>query len=320
MNVFEYSDGSKRYHTYGYYLKKRFGKKIYRVSLDIGAGCPNRCGERGHGGCIFCPAGSTPLGKFTGISDERLSQLFEQGKAAVGSKCKDGPFIAYFQAGTNTYGSLPEFEKAFDRALSYDNVVGLCAATRADCIDDAAADMLAGLAEKTYLTVELGLQTIHDSTAALCNRGHTFEEFMAGYERLKSRGINTGIHIINGLPEETEEMMLATAEAVAALRPHCVKIHMLYVEEGTPLAEMYRKGGIKLLSREEYVSIICSQIELMPPETVIARLTGDGDRRRFIAPEWTLHKLPVLNEIDKEFVRRDSYQGIHFKGQQEEQP
>ncbi|MBR1723758.1 MAG: TIGR01212 family radical SAM protein [Ruminococcus sp.] len=306
---FKYSDDNKRYHTYSYHLKKRFGCRVYRAAMDIGAGCPNRCGECGYGGCIFCSDGADPRGRFEGISPEELRREFDRACAAAGEKARGKPFIAYLQSGSNTFGDISAFEEVYRRLIGCDNVVGLCIATRADCIDRAYAELLGELSRETALTVELGLQTIHDETALRCGRGHTLAQFMQGFELLRERGVDVGVHIINGLPGETHDMMVETALFVGKLRPHSVKIHMLYVEEGTTIAELYRRGELGLLSREQYVAVVCDQLELIPPETVIARLTGDGDRSRFIAPEWTLHKLPVLNAIDMELARRGTYQG-----------
>lgn len=309
---FIYSDDNKRYHTYNYYLRHRFGKKVQRVSLDIGAGCPNRCGERGMGGCIFCPSGAEPLGRFKGLSEEELCRRFDESKSLVEGKSPDKCYIAYFQSGSNTFGDIAAFRQAFETALSFEGVVGLSVATRPDCLDDKALELLKEMSDKTALTVELGLQTIHDKTAELCNRGHSFAEFEHGFDKLKREGIRTGVHIINGLPFETEEMMLKTAKVLGGMRPDMLKIHMLFVEEGTALAEMYRRGEFELMSFERYISVVCSQLELMPPETVIGRLTGDADQSRLIAPEWSRKKINVLNSVDKEFVRRNSQQGALF--------
>lgn len=314
---FRYSDSNKRYHTYDYYLKHRFGKKVYRAAVDIGAGCPNRDGTLCRGGCIFCSDaaadGFIAKGAFKGIDDKILLDRIDQAKASVAKKCPLGPYIIYLQSGSNTYGDCKAFERAFNIALSSPNVVGLCIATRSDCINEEIADMLAEFAEKTYLTVELGLQTIHDETAHLCRRGHSYEQFLEAYDMLTRRGINIGTHIINGLPNETREMMLQTACELSKLKLHCLKIHMLYVESGTPIEQLYNSGRIKMLTREEYVDIVCSQIEMFSEDVIIARLTGDGIASRLIAPQWSMKKLPVMNEIDKEFARRGSMQGAAYR-------
>jgi hypothetical protein len=282
------------------------------VSLDIGAGCPNRDGTKGVGGCIFCQASEQPLGKFCGYEKSELEKQFNLGKETIAAKCPNGPYIAYFQSGTNTYGDTESLRPLFETAIGFENVVGLCVATRADCIDEEKADMLASIAEKTYLTVELGLQTVHDETANLCNRCHTYEDFLKAYRLLRERKINVGVHIINGLPHETHEMMVETARRLSQLDLHCIKIHLLYVQSGTPLAGMYQSGKFEMISEKEYITAVCDQLELLPPNLIIARLTGDGDRKKLIAPEWSLHKLCIMNEIDKELARRNSWQGKNF--------
>lgn len=312
MNPFVNSCDNKRYYTYNYYLKKRFGTKVYRAAVDIGAGCPNRDGKISFGGCIFCADGEKRCGKFQGIDDDELDMRILAAKQKVSGKVQNGPYIIYFQSGSNTYGDTELFERAFERALKTENTVGLCVATRADCIDEQTADMLENFSEKTYLTVELGLQTVHDKTARLCGRGHDLERFLAAYEMLISRNINIGVHIINGLPFETKEMMLQTVQELAKLKLHCLKIHMLYIEKGTGIEKMYSQGAFQLLTREEYVDIVCSQLELLSKDVIIARLTGDGESERLIAPEWSRKKLCVMNEIDKELVRRQSFQGKFF--------
>lgn len=309
MNGFPYSDDNKRYHTYSYYLKHRYGRRVFRAAMDIGAGCPNRCGECGVNGCIFCADGSTPRGRFEGISPEELERIYLAARESTGSKAQGAPFITYLQAGSNTYGDISAFEPVYRQLTGFEGVAGLCIATRADCIDEQYADLLAQLSRETELEVELGLQTIHDETALRCGRGHTLEQFLRGYELLQERSVKTGVHIINGLPGEDADMMRETARLVGSLKPHSLKIHVLYIERGTPVAALYERGELIPLEREEYVSIVCDQLELIPPETVIARLTGDADRRRILAPQWTLHKILVLNEIDKELARRGTFQG-----------
>jgi hypothetical protein len=244
------------------------------------------------------------------MDESALAAQFESGRKLIGAKCANGPYIAYFQSGTNTYGDTDKLRSLFGAALRLENVCGLSVATRADCIDVEKADMLREFSEKTYLTVEMGLQTVHDETARLCNRCHTFEEFLAAYRLLRERGINVGVHIINGLPHETHGMMVETAKRLSELDLHCLKIHLLYVERGTVLAQMYCRGEFEMISREEYVRTVCDQLEVLPKELILARMTGDGDREKLIAPEWSLKKLTVMNEIDKEMARRNSYQGI----------
>lgn len=309
-NPFHYSADNKRYHTYNYYLRRRFGSKVYKVSLSLGLTCPNRDGTKGSGGCIFC---SNKLsGDFGGDPEESIEKQFEAIRSKMENKWQGGKCIAYFQAGTNTYADTLFLKRAFETALSLQNVVGISIATRADCLDEEKADMLASLAKKTYLVVELGLQTIHNKTSKIINRCHTYEDFLAGYKLLSNRNINVCVHLINGLPGEDHEMMLETARQVGLLRPHAVKIHLLHILKNTKLFEMYQSKLISPMELSDYVGIICDQLEVLPPETVIERVTGDGAKDSLAAPLWSLKKFCVMNEIDKEMGRRDTHQGAKF--------
>ncbi|MGN0666911.1 MAG: TIGR01212 family radical SAM protein [Huintestinicola sp.] len=309
MNSFKYSDTNKRYHTQSFYLKHRFGCKVMKVALNCGFTCPNIDGTKGTGGCTYCSAGS---GEFAGSPLLSVSEQFETVRAIMNKKWHDGLYIPYFQANTNTYGPLEKIKSMVEEALGLEKVVGISISTRPDCISDEVLDYLAGVSERTYLTVELGLQTIHDSTAERINRCHTYEDFLRCTERLHSRKINICVHIINGLPGETHEMMLETARAVSLLPIHGVKLHLLHILKGTPMAAQYLSGEFPLLTREEYVNIVCDQIELFPPEVIIERVTGDGGKDVLIAPEWSSDKLNVMNSIDKELAVRDSVQGCRY--------
>lgn len=309
-NPFPYSDDNKRYQTYNYYLRHRFGKKVFKVPLNIDLGCPNRDGTKGTGGCKFCSAKLS--GDFAGDPQEDILTQYNEIKARMNKKWEDGYCIPYFQAGSNTYGNVEMLRKMFYTALNFNNTVGMSIATRADCIDEEKAELLGELAEKTYLTVELGLQTIHNETAAAMNRCHTFEDFLKGYELLRKHNVNVCVHIINGLPGETKEMMLETVRVLSKLDIHSIKIHLLHIIKGTELAEMYSRKEFQAMEMEDYVNIVCDQIELLPPKTVIQRVTGDGAKDELIAPLWSLKKFCVMNEIDKELGRRDSWQGIKF--------
>lgn len=304
--VFEFSDGSKRFHTLDWELKKLFGKKVVKIPLDLGLGCPNRDGTKGVGGCTFCSEFRS--GEFSGDMRLGLAEQFDETKKLY-SKWPDALYIAYFQAGTNTYAPAQKLKRLFDEALALPDVVGLSISTRPDCISDEIADMLAELSEKTYLTVELGLQSAKNETLKRINRGHTYEEFLEGYNKLVSRGVKVCIHIINGLPGETRVDMLETIKQVAKLSPYEIKIHLLHIISGTKMADEFAAGEFDVMSFKDYVNIVCDQLEMLPPETVVARLTGDGDRRTLIAPDWSRDKRRVLNEIDKELRRRDSWQG-----------
>ncbi len=309
-NTFEFSDDNKRYHTYNYYLKKRFGKKVMKIPLNVDLGCPNRDGTKGIGGCKFCSAKLS--GEFAGDPCDDIRTQFESIKTMMNNKWADGLYIPYFQAGSNTYAPVERLRQMYETALSIENCVGMSIATRADCIDDEKAALLGELAKQTYLTVELGLQTVHDSTALAMNRCHTFADFLKGYELLRKNGVNVCVHIIDGLPGETHEMMLETARELAKLDLHIVKIHLLHVLKNTELAAMYERGEFETLTMQEYVDIVCDQLEVLPKQFVIGRVTGDGARDELVAPMWSLKKFCVMNEIDKELGRRNSYQGIRY--------
>ncbi|MBQ4248216.1 MAG: TIGR01212 family radical SAM protein [Ruminococcus sp.] len=311
-NPFEYSQDNKRYHTYSYYLKKRFGQKVMKISLNVDLGCPNRDGTKGTGGCKFCSAHLS--GEFAGDPCDDIRTQFETVRERMNEKWSKGLYIPYFQAGSNTYAPVERLSEMYETALELENCVGLSIATRADCIDDKKAELLGKIAKRTYLTVELGLQTVHDKTALAMNRCHTFADFLKGYELLRKNGVNVCVHIINGLPQETHEMMLETARELSKLDLHSIKIHLLHVLKGTELAKMYERGEFETMTMSEYVNTVCDQIELLPKELVIQRVTGDGARSELIAPLWSLKKFCVMNEIDKELGRRNSYQGIKFAG------
>ena len=309
-NKFEFSDDNKRYHTYNYYLKKRFGKKVMKIPLNVDLGCPNRDGTKGVGGCKFCSAHLS--GEFAGDPCDDIRTQFENIKTMMNNKWADGLYIPYFQAGSNTYAPVERLRQMYETALSIENCVGMSIATRADCIDEEKAALLGEIAKRTYLTVELGLQTVHDKTALAMNRCHTFADFLKGYELLRKNAVNVCVHIIDGLPGETHEMMLETARELAKLELHIVKIHLLHVLKNTELAAMYERGEFETLTMQEYVDVICDQLELLPKQFVIGRVTGDGAKDELIAPLWSLKKFCVMNEIDKELGRRNSYQGIRY--------
>ncbi len=321
-NPYKFSDSNKRYMTYDWYLKERFSGKIAKIPLDIGCTCPNLDGVRGCGGCIYCSNGSA-----AGIipdTDDIILQ-YNRGRDVMRRKWEAVGYIPYFQSNTNTYGELEFLERCYNTAAELDGAVMLDIATRADCLGDDVIDALGRVAERIPLLVELGLQTSSDSTAERINRCHTFAEFCEGYARLKELGkrldekfsaesfihkrLTVGVHIINGLPDEGRDEMLRTARDVAALEPDIVKIHLMHVIRGTRLGEMYLRGEYKPLSREEYVGIVCDQLEVLPEECVIGRVTGDGIASELLAPEWSRRKTEVVNEIDKEMYRRQTYQG-----------
>lgn len=310
-NSFIYSNDNKRYHTWNYHLQTQFGGKVFKVALNAGFTCPNIDGTKGTGGCIYCS--SSGSGDFAGDPAAPILEQFNAVRHTMHEKWPQAQYIAYFQAHTNTYAPVEVLRQKFEPVLAQEHVVGLSIATRADALADDVLDYLAELNRRTYLIVELGLQSIFDETGIRINRCHTYREFLEGYTALTRRGIRICVHLINGLPGEDKAMMLESARQVAQLRPHCVKLHLLHVLKNTKLAEQYAQGLVPVLSLEDYVDIIIRQLEVFPSETIFQRLTGDGGRDSLIAPLWSLKKFVVLNEIDKEMVRRDTYQGANYK-------
>ena len=305
--MFKYSDSNKRYHTLDYFYKHKFGGKVSKISLNAGFTCPNKDGTKGVGGCIYCS--KLGSGDFGGMPNKTLTEQFYEIKDIMDKKWPNTKYIGYFQANTNTYAPLDVLKEKYEEILKIDRVVGLNIATRADSITEECLDYLEKLNKKTFLNIELGLQTIHESTNKLINRGETLKEFEMMVKKLRSRGINVIIHIINGLPYETKEMMLETVKYVNNLDIQGIKIHMLHIIKDTKLAELYEKESFHVLSKEEYVDIVCDELELLRPEIVINRITGDPNPNDLIEPTWLIKKFCVLNDIDKEMVRRDSYQG-----------
>ncbi len=306
-NKFKYSLDNKRYHTWNYYLRKKFGGKVFKVSLNGGFTCPNIDGTRGCGGCTYCS--SLGSGDFAGDPKMDIIGQFHEVKKSLHKKWPEAKYIAYFQANTNTYDTVENLKKRFEPVLAEENVVGLSIATRADCLPDDVVEYLADLNDRTSLIVELGLQSIFDKTGERINRCHTYDEFLVGYQKLKAKGIDVCVHLIIGLPGETPEMMVESAKTVAALKPHSIKLHLLHVLKDTAIEKEYLAGEFDVLSRDEYVKIIVDILEILPEDIVLQRLTGDGGKESLVAPLWSLKKFVVLNEIDKEMVRRNCYQG-----------
>ena len=308
-NPYKNTDSNKRYYTYDYYLRRRFGAKVAKIPLDIGLTCPNIDGRCGVGGCIYCSGRGS--GDFAESALLSVSEQYRLTREKLSSKWSVERCIPYFQAHTNTYAPTAVLREKFEEAMGLDGVVGMNIATRADCLEDAAVEYLAELAERTVLTVELGLQSAHDKTAELINRGHTYAEFVEGYNKLRraSKKINICVHLIFGLPHESDEMMLESVKAVAALRPEQIKLHLLHVLASSRLGEIYHSGGYQPLERERYISLVVKALELLPPKTVVARLTGDGMADDLLAPEWSRRKVSVINDIDKKLFDTDTYQG-----------
>jgi len=306
------SDG-KRYYTWNRHLRNEFGFKVFKVALDAGFDCPNRDGTVAFGGCTFCSVAGS--GDFAGDRVDSISVQFEKVKEKMNKKWKDGKSMAYFQAYTNTHAPLPILKEKFEAALSQDGVVGISIATRSDCLPDDVVEYLAELNKRTYLWIELGLQTVHESTAKLINRAHDYPSYVEGVQKLRSHGIRVCTHIINGLPLEDTKMMMETAREVAKLDVQGIKIHLLHLLKGTPMVKQYEKGMVEFMNKDAYIQLVADQLELLPPEMVIHRITGDGPINLMIGPMWSVNKWDVLNGIDAELERRGSWQGKFFESQ-----
>lgn len=294
----------KRYYSLDEFYKKKFGMKVFKVSLNAGFGCPCKDGTKGYGGCIFC-------NESPGIGDGKssLASQFEEVKSRLQNKWPKAKYIAFLEANTNTYDSLENLKRIYEPLISMENVVGLSIATRCDAFTEEIYDYLEELNKRTYLSIELGLQSSDNRTLAYLNRGHTQEEFTACVCELRKRNIDVVVHIIDGLPFETEEMMCKTIEYVNSLGVQGIKFHMLYVETGTKLASMYEKEEFYLLSQEEYIRILGRQISLLDEFVVVHRLLSGPDNKKLIAPKWLLGKFKNLNAIEKYLEENDIWQG-----------
>ncbi len=297
----------KRYHSFNQHLRSVFGEKVFKVPLDAGFTCPNRDGTLGREGCIYCSARGS--GDFAGEKELSIPEQFEQSRSMMTQKWPKANYIAYFQAYTNTYAPLERLKEIYGQVLKLPGVVGIAIATRPDCLAEDVLDYLEELNRSTYLWVELGLQSIHQKSLDWIGRGHDYAIFLKELTELTQRGIQVCGHIILGLPSENKEDMLATAHAMAALPMQGIKLHLLHVLKGTPLAKIYQSDPFPLLAKEEYITLIVDVLELLPTDMTIHRLTGDGPPNDLIAPLWSRKKWEVLNAIDAELERRDSWQG-----------
>ena len=304
MNKFKYSNDNKRYYTLNYYYRNKYNSKVFKVSLNAGFGCPNK---KNGSGCIYC----------LNVSGENrnipLTEQFNIVKETMEHKWKDSKYIGYFQADTNTYAPLNKLKECYESILNIPGVIGLNIATRPDSITPEVYDYLEELSKRTNLVVEIGLQTIHEKTAKLINRGHTLDCFNECIRELRKRNIDVVVHVINGLPYETKEEMIETIKYVSSLDIQGIKIHMLFILKGTPLEKMYNLTHFHVLTKEEYIDIVCDELEYLREDIVVNRITGDPIKELTVEPKWLFKKFCVLNDIDKEMVRRDSYQGIKYK-------
>ena len=308
--MFKYTLDNKRYHTLNYHYKNKFGTKVFKLSLNAGFTCPNLDGTKGYGGCIYCS--KTGSGEFGGNILDSLTKQVNDMKKIVNKKNIPCKYIGYFQARTNTYASVSILKKKYEEVLACKDIIGLNIATRCDAITDECLDYLKELNKKTYLTIELGLQTINENTSNLINRCHTLEEFDTMVKKLRKNHINVVVHIINGLPYETEEMMLNTIKHINNLDIQGIKIHMLHIIKDTEIAKLYEQEKFHILTKEEYIDIVIKQLELLNPKIIINRITSDPDKENLIEPKWLCEKCQLLNDIDKEMKKRNTYQGIYY--------
>ena len=305
----EFNGTDKRYNQFSAYLKNKYGAKVYKITIDAGFSCPNRDGTISTGGCIFCDES----GSFSQAHSNILSieEQINTGAETLSKRFKAQKFMSYFQAYSNTYKPVNELEKIYSSSLKYKDVVGLSIGTRPDCIDEDKLKLISSYKDDYYTWIEYGLQTIHDKTLKKINRGHDFDTFLRAYEKTKEYGINVCVHVIFGMWETHDEMM-QTAQKLAELGVDGVKIHMLVALEGTELANMYKNNEIDFMSEEEYINTVCDFLEYLPQSTTIHRLAGNGLKKELIAPRWIGKKLDCLNKIDREFLRRNSWQSYKY--------
>ena len=300
---------NKRYYDLKSYWRNLFCCNVHKLSIDAGFTCPNRDGRLATGGCIYC--------------DGRGSKLRQQGELppvacqiATGKQyyqSSASKFIAYFQTFTNTYAPVEKLRTLFDEALAQEDIIGLSIGTRPDCLAPDVVELLSGYAKKNHVWVELGLQSIHDKTLQFIGRGHNYQQFLDAVASLSGRDLNICAHMIIGLPGENNDDVLQTARKIASLPVNGIKIHSLLALDGTPMGELYKNGSIPMISKEQYVSLTADVLEVLPPDMVIQRLTADGYRDIFLGPSWAGNKLDVLNSINKELEKRDSYQSRHHE-------
>ena len=295
------------------YLKEKYNTKVYKLSLSSGCSCPNRDGKISTGGCIFCSEGGS--GDFASSYNTDIEQQIIQAKSRVDQKISnkipesERKYIAYFQAHTNTYAPVHILKQKYEEALAIPNVIGIAIATRADSITNETMDYLEELNKRTNLTIELGLQTIHEKTSKLINRCHTLEQFEKTVKELQKRKIEIVVHIINGLPYETKEMMIETVKYLNKLKINGIKIHMLNITKNTKIYEQYQKEKFHLLTKEEYIDIVTTELQYLDPKIVIHRITSDPDKEELIEPKWLIKKFCLLNDIDKYMKKNNIYQG-----------
>ncbi len=307
MNSFIYSNDNKRYHTFNYETRQHYNTKVFKVGLNAGFTCPNRDGKCGFGGCSFC--NDIGSGDFQGDTHLDLMAQFEHGIQIQQKKWPNAKAIAYFQAFTNTYAPLVQLKKLYDPFIHHPDAIALAIATRVDCLDESIITYLDSLTSIKDVYLELGLQTIHDESAQHMNRGYDYALFKDVFMRLKKTNLKLIVHVMNGYPTESVEQMIETIKVVGQLRPYGIKIHMLNVLKNSNLGMQYTLKPFKLLSLEEYIDCVVTQLRYIPKEVSILRLTGDYSHEDLIEPVWIKNKIMVLNGIDKKMALLNITQG-----------
>jgi radical SAM protein (TIGR01212 family) len=302
----------RRYRAFSSFLRERFGTRVYRISLDAGLTCPNRDGTMARGGCIYCNNSSFSPNRR--VPPDTIRNQVSRGMAQLQKRYHALRFLAYFQAGTNTHAPVATLRRLYNEALDLPQVLGLLIGTRPDCVPDPVLDLVQSYVRDHYVSLELGLQSIHDRTLDWMNRGHHLDAFLDAVQRCQGRGFDLCAHVIIGLPGESNAQVLATAETLARLPIQAVKVHNLHIVRNTPLENLYQAGQVRLLERDEYIALVCDFLERLPPAMVIQRLGGEAPPDYLVAPRWCLDKQGLLNAIDREFSRRDSWQGIRACG------
>lgn len=309
-NNFKYSFNEKRYHTFNYYLKSKYNCKVAKVVLDAGFTCPNRDGKKSFGGCIYCSdKGSGDSNVSLG---ENLLRQYEENKKVMNQKWPNDLYIPYFQSFSNTYGPLSKIKAMLEPFLYKDEVCEISIATRCDCLPDEIIEYLDSISNIKTIWLELGLQTSNDETGKFINRQYDFSDFKDALNRLSKTNIKVCVHVLNGLPHETKDDMLKTIMDIKDLKFDAIKIHMLHIIKNTTLADIYEKQPFEILTRDDYIDLVVKQLELLKPEVVVERLTGDPIKENLIAPDWILNKTTILNDIDKLMRKLDTYQGSKY--------
>lgn len=310
-NLFKYSFNEKRYHTFNYYLKNKYGCKVSKITIDAGFSCPNRDGTKAIGGCSFCSEKGS--GDSIVCSKESIVDQYNANKVVMDNKWPNGLYIPYFQAYSNTYGPLEKIKGMLEPFLSMDEVCEIALATRCDCLSEETINYLDSITSIKPIWLEIGLQTSNDECGNKLNRQYTFSDFVSAINRLSKTNIKVCVHVMNGLPYETKEDMLQTIKDIDHFKFDAIKIHMLHVIKNTALGNEYLVSPFEIISRDEYIELVVRQLELLRPEVVIERLTGDPLKDDLLAPEWVLNKTTILNDIDKLMRKLDTYQGSKYE-------